>query len=322
MPRAASIPSGTALVSALGTLLVVGLWLRFYIANLSGNFGKSLSTALLLPALPIATLASGGFIGYGVYWVLSCVAFLFVVMRRRLWFYLGSPIFGVLGLSLFAGYFALRAAIRTVVGVVGAGLFERLAAIWDIVANFELLDLNSPLLIYAVDQRLNQNYLVGYAAERYQAGAVDLAYGSTVQLWALIPRAIWPDKPQVGGGGDIVSHFTGLEFAEGTSVGIGQVLEFYMNFAVPGLIVGFFVLGVILMRLDLGIMRSLKAGDMRGVLLCAMPGLTLMQPGGNLLEIMVATIGAVVASRLIIMGGFFGTASDRPIHGSVPHIAE
>jgi len=79
---------------------------------------------------------------------------------------------------------------------------------------------------------------------------------------------------------------------------------------------------MVLMRLDLGIMRSLRSADMRGLLLYAMPGLTLMQPGGNLLEIMVAVVGAIVASRLIILGGFFGAAPDRPIPRSVPDIAE
>jgi hypothetical protein len=166
MPRAGAIPSGTALVSALGALLIVGLWLRFYTANLTGNPGRTLTTLLLLPFLPLATLTTGGFLGFGVYWALSCVTFLFVIARRRFWFYLGSPVFGVLGLSLFAVYFSLRDTIRIVVGVIGAGLFDRLAAIWEIAQRFELLDFNSPLLIYAIDQRLNQNYLVGYAAER------------------------------------------------------------------------------------------------------------------------------------------------------------
>jgi hypothetical protein len=319
MGRASAVPSGTALVSSFGSLIIIGLWLRFYTANLSGSSG--LGTLLLLPLLPLTTLSAAGFLGYGVYWALSCLTFLFVIARRRLWFYLGSPIFGVLGLSFFAAYFSLRIILRLVVGT-GGSFFDRLTAIWQIFSKFEFLDLSSPLLILAVDQRLNQNYLVGYGAEHYKAGAVHLAYGATVQLWTLVPRAIWPGKPEVGGGGDLVSQFTGIAFAPGTSVGIGQVLEFYMNFAVPGLIIGFFVLGVLLMRIDLGIMRSLRAGDTRGLLLYAMPGLALMQPGGNLVEIIVAAIGAVVASRLLIAAGLFGTVSGGPERQSIAEIAE
>lgn len=322
MPRANAIPSGTALVSALGALLIIGLWLRFYTASLTGRIGRILTTLLVLPILPLATLTMAGFLGYGVYWVLSCIAFLFVITKRRIWFYLATPFAGALGLSLFAVYFSVRAAIRLVLAIEGSSFYDRLLAISEIVTRFEVLDLNSPLLIYAIDQRLNQNYLVGYAAERYQAGSVELGYGSTIQLWAVIPRALWPDKPDVGGGGDAVSHFTGLPFAEGTSVGIGQVMEFYMNFGLVGLVAGFFILGIVLMRIDLGMMRALKNADMRGLLLYALPGLTLMQPGGNLQEIIVAVIGAVVASRIVIAVGWFGTGSDPNLPKAVPGIAE
>ncbi len=45
-----------------------------------------------------------------------------------------------------------------------------------------------------------------------------------------IPRALWPNKPVVGGSGDLVSTYTGIRFADGTSVGIGQVLESFVNF--------------------------------------------------------------------------------------------
>jgi hypothetical protein len=309
MPLANVVPSGTVLVSSLAALLVVGLWLRFYDANLRRDMGATLTTLCVVPLLPLATLTSTGFIGFGVYWALSVLTFLFVITNRRFWFYLGAPAAGIIGLSLFATYISLRTDIRSVVWGEGAGLAARLSSIASIITDFRLLDLSSPLLLYAVNGRLNQNYLVGVGAERYQAGTVELTYGNTIQLWALIPRVVWPDKPPVGGGGDIVTNFTGITFAEGTSVGVGQVLEFYMNFGMLGLIVGFVVLGFVLMRLDFGIVRALRTGDMNGLLLYAMPGLTLMQPGGNLLEILVAFVGAMVAARMLIFTDVFGARS-------------
>jgi hypothetical protein len=59
----------------------------------------------------------------------------------------------------------------------------------------------------------------------------------------MIPRVLWPDKPAVGGGGDIVSQFTGVQFARGTNIGPGQVLGFYMNFGIWGVIGGVCCLG-------------------------------------------------------------------------------
>ena len=321
MPRASNIPSGTALVSSLGSLLVIGLWLRFYSANLTGNRWRSFTTLMLLPALPVSTLALEGFIGYGVSWLLSGVAFLFSISRRRIYLYLSAPFVAVYGLSFLASYLLNRAVVRTAIAY-DQGMSAIFSSIGNMVSNFRLLDLNSPVLAAAVDARLNQNYLDGYAAARYLSGAIDLAYGSTIQLWALIPRAIWPGKPQVGGGGDFVMQFTGIQFGSGTSVGIGQVMEFYMNFAMPGLLIGFFVLGIILMRLDLGIVRALKTGDMRTLLLCAMPGLTLIQPQGNLREIIVAAIGAIVTSRLLTGWGFFGSSSPAPVVATIGEPAE
>ncbi len=92
----------------------------------------------------------------------------------------------------------------------------------------------------------------------------------------------------------LVTEYTGIPFEEGTSVGAGQVLEFYVNFGIPGVLAGFAGLGFLLMRLDIGIMRAFAAGDLAGVLLRAMPGLSLLQPGGNLLEILVAFVGAIL----------------------------
>jgi uncharacterized membrane protein YeaQ/YmgE (transglycosylase-associated protein family) len=47
-----------------------------------------------------------------------------------------------------------------------------------------------------------------------------------------------------------------------------------------------------------------------------------MQPGGNLVEIIVAVIGAVVASRILIALGVFGTGSTELRATPIPEIAE
>jgi hypothetical protein len=319
--RSSAIPSGTALVSSLGSLMIMGLWFRFYVASVNNNTRQMLTTLMILPILPATTLSAAGFLGYGIYWALSAFAFFFIILRRRFWFYVGAPIMGLVGLSFFAIYFSLRVILRFIVGT-GGSLSDRLGAITQIFSNFEFMRLDSPVLIIALDQRLNQNYLVGYGIEHLMNGSTKLLYGGTVQLWTLIPRALWPDKPQVGGGGDVVSNFTGIPFAQGTSVGVGQVLEFYMNFATPGVIVGFFILGIVLTRLDAGLMRAMRSGRVAGVLLYGMPGLALMQPGGNLVEVIVAFIGAVVASRILIAMGLFGTAEAEPIASPIPELAE
>ena len=79
VPLSFSVPSLTAVVSPLATLLILGLWLVLYGAAVAADRRRTLATLALLPLLPLATLVTGGFLGYGVYWVLSVVAFLFVI---------------------------------------------------------------------------------------------------------------------------------------------------------------------------------------------------------------------------------------------------
>jgi hypothetical protein len=305
VPLSFRVSSLTSVVSPLGTLLIIGLWLTLYGAAVTADSRRTMATLALLPLLPLATLATGGFLGYGVYWVVSIVTFLFVITERRTWFYLSAPLVIYFGLSLFVTYMGQRGEIRELEWQEHAGLRDRLDRISRIATDFELLDLASPTQVEALDGRLNQNWLVGAAVDYHESGAAAFAYGGTVPPWALIPRAVWPDKPGIGGGGDIISKFTGIPVAEGTSVGAGQVLEFYVNFGIPGLMIGFLGLGYLLMRLDQGIMRSLAVNDMRGLLLRAMPGLVLLQPGGNLLEILVACVAAYVGAHLIVSLRFF-----------------
>jgi hypothetical protein len=305
MPLSGRVPSATSIVSSCGTLLIIGVWLALYGAAAAADWARMLATLALLPLLPIATLVTGGFLGYGVYWVLSTVTFLFVIARRRTWFYVSMPVVVFLGLSLFVTYMGQRAGIRDVVWQEQTGMLDRLDRVSAIVTEFQVLDLASPEHTTALDLRLNQSGLVGAAVIYHESGAAAFAYGGTIPPWALIPRAVWPDKPQVGGGLSVVSEFTGLRFAEGVSVGAGQVLEFYVNFGIPGVLIGFLGLGCLLMQLDERIMRSLAVGDMRGLFLWAMPGLMLLQPGGNLLEILVGYVAAYICAHLVISLRFF-----------------
>jgi hypothetical protein len=308
LPVSAFVPSLTAVASVLGTLLILGFWLQLYAST---NSRRRLLIVAALPLLPLATLATGGFIGFGTVWALSILAFLFVISRRRIWFYLATPIVLFLGISLFVTYFQQREDIREVVGNQSSSFLDRFEKISILITDFQILDLSNERHLTALDVRLNQNYLVGEGVARHQAGDVELLYGATVPLWALIPRAIWPDKPAVGGGGNLVEDFTAIRFSEGTSVGAGQVLEFYMNFGTAGVVLGFAVLGFILMRIDQAVMRAFSMRSIYGVTIWILPGLALLQPLGNLMEILVAVVTAIITSLLIARLKLLGLDSTR-----------
>lgn len=298
-PLASFIPSATSVLSSIGSLLIVGYWALLYDAIVHRDDPRTMLVLATIPLLPLSTLATGGFIGYGIYWMIAIISFYFVHSRRHQLLLIAiSPVVCYLGLSLAIAYFAERTAIRDAVWHEQAGYSERLDRIAGIIESFTPYDPDNPKHFVAIDERMNQNYLVGLGVIRHETGVTDLFYGATVPWWSVIPRAIWPDKPEVGGGGQVVSMFTGMRFAQGTSVGAGQPLEFYANFGWIGVIGGFLVVGVLLGRLDNGLGAAFETGDVRAILTNGLPGLALLQPGGNLLEIFVAAVAAMIAARL------------------------
>jgi hypothetical protein len=299
LPTSKFIPSVTALVGPLTALLILGLWLQLYLSIILHDWRKLLGTSLVLPLLPALTTITGGFIGFGVYWGLSVVAFFFVMARQRMWMIILAPLVIYLGLSLFVTYMRDRSEIRELVWEEKSPLGERVDRLMKTINNFEFLSLTDVNHLAALDARLNQNYYVGLAIQRHQQGILDLEYGGTVPIWAFVPRAIWPNKPEVGGGRTVVQDATGLELAQDTSFGAGQVLEFYINFGWPGVVIGFVALGALLRNLDRIITQSLVHLQIRKLLLCGMTGFVLLQPLGNLLEILVSAISALLVASIL-----------------------
>jgi hypothetical protein len=296
-----TFPSMGAFVAALSFMLAVGFSIRLWIARQQRNSIKFWLTIALLPSLPLMTVVQQGFIGFGTYWVIAVLSFISAQSRRRLFHFLVAPIVIFAGLSFYVTYMESRTALRKAIWFEQVGLTQRLDRFLTIFDHFQWFDLDDRLQHAAVVGRLNQNVLVGYAAERIKAGSVDYANGETLSdmVVALVPRALWPDKPQVGGGGNVVTTYTGLGFAHNTSVGAGQVLEFYVNFGTIGVIGGFLIWGALICFLDLRICQNLAENNPKAFLRHYLVCLALIQPGGNLVEIVVSVFGCAITSEII-----------------------
>jgi hypothetical protein len=320
-----SIPSVGAIIASLSSLLVVGASLRIWVAYRQGNKLKLALAVCLLPLLPLITVVRGGFIGFGTYWLLSIASFAFSQTKRRLVFFILAPFAVYVGLSVFVNYMASRAELRQATWFHESGIGDSLSRVVNIFRNFEWLSSDNPKQRELIDGRLNQNLLVSAAADRLDSGLIDYAGGSTLVDMAigLIPRALWPNKPQVGGGGTVVRDYTGIRFAEGTSVGAGQVLEFYVNFGVWGVVGGFFIYGCLIGWMDIRIISCLVQNDQKGALLWFMVCLALLQPGGNLLEIVVSAAGSALTAQILgyVLAGRFKTASASRATLRSAHIA-
>ena len=294
-PTLGRIPGFQAISVSGVYLIVVGLCLACWKTWYTKDRKELLLWLGISSCLPLITLIALGFIGYGATATLLIFIFVSSFYRPRWHTLIIACLIFALGLSVYVTYIRDRTLIRNTVwgGQDFTSRYERIA---KTILNFELIDFSNQRHLEAIDVRLNQNILVGQAVEYIEAGSANFAEGET--LWkaaiAPIPRLLWPGKPIYGGSGNLVSFYTGQKFADGTSVGIGQVLEFYINFGSIGVFVGFLIMGMVIRIIDLTAAYKLQCGNWLGFTSWFTPGLALLQPGGSLVEVTAAFASSVV----------------------------
>jgi hypothetical protein len=291
-----SLPSITAVIKTGGPIWMLGTMLGLRSAYLARDGKKMFRWLIVLAIYPLLILLLTGFMSYGSVAVIIVLSGLAVVVRsaRALTFtYIVSVVFGI---SAFLSYFGHRDEIRGSVWR-GDATQVRINATLDAIKDIELFNPSNEEHLDALDQRLNQNFFVGLAAARINAGEVKYLYGRSLYegFLALIPRALWPNKPVEAGSPKIVSEMTGLKLAEGTSFGVGNVMEFHINFGIPGLIIGFVLFGFILARLDRKAAYADTQGDMGNTFLYFVPAIAMIQPNGSIVEIMGGAAAATAA---------------------------
>lgn len=293
-PRLLAVPTVGALAAAANNFLLVGLMLGAWGRLRAGR--SPLPWLIAAGTLPLLTVALFGFLGLGFVALAAVLTFVLSQTRVR-WPAVILLALGLyVGLSGFVTYMRDRSAIRQLTAA-DAALAARAAQVSDTLGGFEWFDPWNQRHLSQLDDRLNQSYLVGAAAALIREGYQGFAGGRTIAdaFLSLVPRALWPEKPLVAGGSALVSAFTGLSFAEGTSVGMGQVMEFYVNFGAAGVAAGFFLYGLLLGLADDAAMRRLRRGDERGFALWAMAGLAALSSTNALFEIS-SSVGAALAA--------------------------
>lgn len=289
------------LIAAGTNSLLVGLCLTFWQAWREKRRTAFLGWLLVALSFPFFTVTIMGFLAFGVMLFFSIFAFIASFVRPRWKLIVATLLLAYLGLSFYGSYIRDRNIIREIVWGQQAPLADRISQLYLTVGTLEWFNPFNPIHLYFIDLRLNMNLLEGRAVEYLGSGNVEYAGGAT--LWwsiiGMIPRTVWPGKPTVAGGSELASRYTGIEFAEGTSVGIGLVMEFYVNYGAAAVILGFLCLGVILTVVDSAAGRRLLKGDWKGFTLWFLPGLAMVNPGNSLVEVTTSVGAAVVMAYLI-----------------------
>ena len=292
------IPSIGAAIEEGGAIWMLGVLLglraaleRKQIASLAFWIGA-------LAVYPVLMLLLGGFLSYGSAAIIVVISSLAISTRSHWRAAIGIAAVSYLGFNVFLNYFQHRDEIRSAVWG-GASLTERVDVSLNALREFEWFRPSNEVQLLSLDARLNQNSFVGLAASRIADGQVDYLYGRS--LWegviSLVPRIVWPDKPVVAGP-RIVSEMTGLTLSDTTSFGVGNVMEFQINFGMPGVVVGFFVLGVVLGWLDRKAAIAERGGDFGVLLLVFLPAVAAIRPNGSMVEIVGGPAAAIVAAHV------------------------
>jgi hypothetical protein len=291
------IPSVSAAVDKGAGIWLLGVLLGLRAACQRGDLKRIGIWLGALMVYPVLMLLLGGFLSYGSAAIIVVCSALTVSMRSYWRVGIGIAVFAFVSLSIFVTYFHHRDDIRDQVWG-GAPLEARISSVIDTARDFEWLNPANRQHLIALDRRLNQNYFVGLAVRRIQQGQVDYLEGDSVWqgLLALVPRAFWPEKPVFSGSPQIVAKMTGLRLSPRTSFGVGNVMEFQINFGIPGVVVGFFVLGWLIGMLDLKAAVAEARGDLGRIPLFFLPCVALIQPNGSLVDLFSGSAAALVGA--------------------------
>jgi hypothetical protein len=292
-----AIPSLGAAIEKGGAVWMLGVMLGLREAVQRSNVINIMLWAGALMVYPILMLLLGGFASYGTAAIIIVSAILAVSTGRTSRILVVGSLVTFLGVSLFTNYFAHRGDIRESVWG-GQAMGRRIDAVLGMFSDFSWLNPTDQDQLEAMHARLNQNYFAGLAAERIEFGEVNYLFGRSVWegLQALVPRAIWPDKPVVAGSPKIVAEMTGLELSKDTSWGVGQVMEFQINFGIPGLVIGFGLLGWLLGTLDRKAAELERNGDLGRLFLYFVPAVALIEPVGSIVELSGGAASGLVAA--------------------------
>jgi len=293
-------PTITVLVTMGAQLIVVGICLLIWKAWREKNMIKLRNLLILSLIFPFVSIIRDGYLGYGA--GMTIIIFIFTISFFRI--KSRALIIGAfciyLGLSFYQVYMRDREELRGLAWG-GASFDKRIKALSATLSNPEWFNPLNSTHIERIEERINQNILIGSAVEYLQSGGNKYAYGKTLweALVALIPRIFWREKNIFAGSGNIVSEYTGLVFSEDTSVGVGQIMEFYINFGRSGVIIGFLVLGIIIAIIDFKSGHYLIIYDLRKFALWFLPGIAFCNVGGSLVELTSSAGASVIVAYFV-----------------------
>ncbi len=295
-PILGRIPTFATFVQSAWNLLIVSVCLLCWKAWTERKLFLIPIYLALSAVFPFFTSFNSGFLNYGIRALMAVLFFVATFFKPR-WLVVMMVIVSVyMGLSLCETYFRDRDELREAIWHGELSASQRIERVLWTLTHFEWLDLTNQKHLKRIDGRLNQNDFVGKSIVYLGDDREAFARGSTFSdaIIALIPRFFWPNKPFYAGSGDLVTRYTGQQLSETTSFGIGYVMEFYINFGTPCVVIGFLILGVLIRIFDFKAARRLVRGNWQGFTLWFLPACGLTETVDTIPAIAASVIAAII----------------------------
>jgi hypothetical protein len=295
------IPTFGAFLSGIQRLYHIGILFLIWLTLKDGRWNaKSLVLiGALIIVWPFLTISRDGFLGFGLLPTTFLLVFLAFRFLKAKTVFRAVPFALYIGLSIVMTYFGERDAIRSVAWS-GADSSTRINTVTDAFTdNFRAFNIFDSDQLAVIDARFTLNWLTGLGVQRLESGLVEFADGETIRdaFLMVVPRALWPDKPLVVGGQALVNQYAGVYMYGGTSVALGQVLEFYVNFGTIGVIIGFIILSIFLSAIDYNSAKLLNSNRLPQAAVWIVCAFSLWLVEDNL----ITAIGGAVSSVITIV---------------------
>jgi hypothetical protein len=235
------------LLTYAGDLSLIGICALMAL-QLSGKLDLLTTTVLWCVLIPLRFFSgmSAGSLGTALAVGLTVIV-IYATMRRKIpWL-----VFAI-GITFVFIIRPIEIPYRAMTGEGGvladASTTTRMEALGDLLYRATIGGAVSPqVFVEACASRLAQFTIFGAVVED-TPGTVPYWKGKTYVplLTKLIPRAVWPDKPEEMSGQEFGHRYDLISWENrNTSVNLPQLVECYVNFGVTGVIVGMFAIGLV-----------------------------------------------------------------------------
>lgn len=312
------VPTLSPMLFKLGMLIQLAFLGAVTAAIDRSDYGRlALAFGIFVPVGMVMVVMTGFAGMLGTFMLQPVMVFLFY--KRPRWWKAG--IFSVAVYAFFtvaSVWFATRSIIREG-GLRGLSTTEKVSSFFVQFADAVNVDMAAPETArYAAETRIDLS-IYNVLQVQHMGTREPYSWGKSLfidPLLALVPRALWPGKTISLGDSEFVNRYTGLTLkTETISVDTNLSFELYANFSWPGVIIGLYLLGYLMARMELKLVRP---GNSLSIILVLSILLLGMSTGGRraaamTLELGTSVIGALILGKLLETSRFLRRKFLRPV---------